>query len=413
MTENRPAFKRMIEKDREALFAGIPTPAYILDEAALVANGRILQQVQEETGAKILLAQKAFSNYDLYPALEPFMAGTEASGLFEARLGKEEMPDKEVHVFCGAYRESDFPELFDYADHIVFNSPAQLKKYGPMAKAAGKSIGLRVNPEFSTQEGHAIYDPCAPGGRLGTTRASFDAQMDAETIALLDGIHFHTLCEQNSDDLETTLAAVQEKFGDIIANCKWVNFGGGHHITRPDYDIETLKKCIKFAQDTWQVEVYLEPGEAWALNAGYMITHVLDTAVNGNVNLAILDASAACHMPDVIEMPYQPPIYGAEAVEDWQETTGAAAESGVRVRLGGPTCLSGDVVGDYIFNRNLKEGDLLLFGDMAIYSTCKNNTFNGMPLPDIYVLREDDTLKQLTQFGYQDFKMRLGSRNER
>lgn len=404
MTENRPHFKRLISKDREALFASVPTPAYILDEAALIANGKIIKQVCEDTGAKILLAQKAFSNYDCYEFMAPYMSGTEASGLYEARLGKEEMPDKEVHVFCGAYRESDFPELFAYADHIVFNSPAQFKKYAKLCKENGKSIGLRINPEFSTQEGHAIYDPCAPGGRLGTTRAAFDAQMDAESIALLDGLHFHTLCEQNSDDLETTLQAVAEKFGDILKNCKWVNFGGGHHITRVDYDIKTLKKCIRFAQDTWGVEVYLEPGEAWALNAGYLITHVLDTPVNGEVKLAILDASAACHMPDVIEMPYLPPIFGAETIEEKEP------KSGIRYRLGGPTCLSGDVIGDYAFDRDLKEGDLLVFGDMAIYTTCKNNTFNGMPLPDIYLLQENDEIRQLTHFGYDDFKMRLGSR---
>ena len=404
MTENRPHFKRLISKDREALFASVPTPAYILDEAALIANGKIIKQVCEDTGAKILLAQKAFSNYDCYEFMAPYMSGTEASGLYEARLGKEEMPDKEVHVFCGAYRESDFPELFAYADHIVFNSPAQFKKYAKLCKENGKSIGLRINPEFSTQEGHAIYDPCAPGGRLGTTRAAFDAQMDAESLALLDGLHFHTLCEQNSDDLETTLQAVAEKFGDILKNCKWVNFGGGHHITRVDYDIETLEKCIRFAQDTWGVEVYLEPGEAWALNAGYLITHVLDTPVNGEVKLAILDASAACHMPDVIEMPYLPPIFGAETIEEEEP------KSGIRYRLGGPTCLSGDVIGDYAFDRDLKEGDLLVFGDMAIYTTCKNNTFNGMPLPDIYLLQENDEIRQLTHFGYDDFKMRLGSR---
>lgn len=402
MTENRPHFSNIIHKDLEELFAAVQTPAYVLDEAALVRNGGILKQVADETGAKILLAQKAFSNYDLYPVLAPYMAGTEASGLFEARLGKEEMPDREVHVFSGAYKETDFPELFDYADHIVFNSPAQLKKYGAMCREAGKSVGLRINPECSTQEGHAIYDPCAPGGRLGTTRAAFDAQMDEEMIAMLDGLHFHTLCEQDADALEITLQAVGEKFGDILSGCKWLNFGGGHHVTRPGYDLERLKKCIRFAQETWKLQVYLEPGEAWALNAGYLLTRVLDTPVNGETKLAIIDASAACHMPDVIEMPYQPPLLGAALQEEGAE--------GVPYRLGGPTCLSGDVVGDYCFERSLQEGDLLVFGDMAIYTTCKNNTFNGMPLPDIYVLRPDDTIEQLTHFTYNDFKGRLGRR---
>ena len=402
MTENRPHFSNIIHKDLEELFAAAQTPAYVLDEAALVRNGEILKQVADETGAKILLAQKAFSNYDLYPVLAPYMAGTEASGLFEARLGKEEMPDREVHVLCGAYKETDFPELFDYADHIVFNSPAQLKKYGAMCREAGKSVGLRINPECSTQEGHAIYDPCAPGGRLGTTRAAFDAQMDEEMIAMLDGLHFHTLCEQDADALEITLQAVGEKFGDILSGCKWVNFGGGHHVTRPGYDLERLKKCIRFAQETCKRQVYLEPGEAWALNAGYLLTRVLDTPVNGETKLAIIDASAACHMPDVIEMPYQPPLLGAALQEEGAE--------GVPDRLGGPTCLSGDVVGDYCFERSLQEGDLLVFGAMAIYTTCKKNTFNGMPLPDIYVLRPDDTIEQLTHFTYNDFKGRLGRR---
>lgn len=405
MKENRVQFHRLIDRNVEEVFADLPTPSYVLDEEILLRNCRVLQQIADETGAKFLLAQKAFSNYDLYPVMAPFMAGTEASGLYEARLGREEMPGKEVHVFCGAYRESDFPELFAYADHIVFNSPSQLAKYGPFCKANGKSVGLRINPECSTQEGHTIYDPCAPGGRLGTTRASFDAQMTGEMIALLDGLHFHTLCEQNSDDLEVTLQAVAEKFGDILINCKWVNFGGGHHITRPDYDLERLKRCIRFAQETWDVEVYLEPGEAWALNAGYLLTHVLDTLVNGDTRLAILDTSAACHMPDVIEMPYQPPLYGAPAVSD-------SAAQGMIYRLGGPTCLSGDVIGDYTFDHVLREGELLVFGDMAIYTTCKNNTFNGMPLPDIYVWGQDGKFRRLTQFTYEDFKGRLGSRRK-
>ena len=405
MKENRVQFQRLIDRNVEEVFAGLPTPSYVLDEEILLRNCRVLQKVAEETGAKFLLAQKAFSNFDLYPVMAPFLAGTEASGLYEARLGREEMPGKEVHVFCGAYRESDFPELFEYADHIVFNSPSQLAKSGPLCKANGKSVGLRINPECSTQEGHAIYDPCAPGGRLGTTRASFDAQMTGELIALLDGLHFHTLCEQNSDDLEVTLQAVAEKFGDILINCKWVNFGGGHHITRPDYDLERLKRCIRSAQESWDVEVYLEPGEAWALNAGYLLTHVLDTPVNGDTRLAILDASAACHMPDVIEMPYQPPLYGAAAVSD-------SAAQGIICRLGGPTCLSGDVIGDYAFDHAVQEGELLIFGDMAIYTTCKNNTFNGMPLPDIFVWRQNGSFQRLTQFSYEDFKGRLGSRRK-
>ncbi|WP_300368621.1 carboxynorspermidine decarboxylase, partial [uncultured Subdoligranulum sp.] len=259
-------------------WADLPTPCYLLDEGALARNGKILGDLAARTGCKVLLAQKAFSNYDLYPILAPYLAGTEASGLYEARLGAEEMPEGEVHVFCAAYRDDEMAELLRWADHIVFNSPAQLGKFGPAAKAAGKSVGLRVNPECSTQEGHAIYDPCAPGSRLGTTRAQWDAAV-AQNPALpnlLDGLHFHTLCEQDSDALAVTLDAVAAKFGDLLSKMKWLNMGGGHHITRPGYDIATLERCIARAQADWGVTVYLEPGEACALNAGFLLTRVLD-----------------------------------------------------------------------------------------------------------------------------------------
>ena len=400
--DKRPPFLPLEGRDPAKLFASVPTPSYILDEAQLKRNGEILASVAEYTGAKFLLAQKAFSNFNLYPVLAPFLAGTEASGLYEARLGAEEMPGKEVHVFCGAYREQDFEELLQYADHIVFNSPRQLKLFGSRAKAAGKSVGLRINPECSTQEGHEIYDPCAPGSRLGTTRAQWDAHMTEDLVSLLDGLHFHTLCEQDSDALETTLDAVEEKFGDILPKMQWLNFGGGHHITHPNYDIPRLQRCICRAQELWNVEVYLEPGEACALNAGYLVTSVLDLPVNGETNLAILDMSAACHTPDVLEMPYRPPLFGG----------GEAGEKKYRYRLGGPTCLSGDVIGDYSFDAPLAEGARLVFGDMAIYTTCKNNTFNGMPLPDIWVLRQDGSLESICHFGYQDFKMRLGDKKK-
>ena len=264
-------------------------------------------------------------------------------------------------------------------------------------------MGLRINPECSTQEGHEIYDPCAPGSRMGTTRVQWDEAIvkNPELMELLDGVHFHTLCEQDSDDLETTLDSVKKQFGDLITKVKWTNFGGGHHITRPGYDIGRLEQCIRMAQEEWKVEVYLEPGEAWALNAGFLLTSVLDVLKNGDTQIAIVDASAACHMPDVLEMPYRPPLLGAA-----DETT----ENEVTVRLGGPTCLSGDIIGDYKFNKLPEYGDLLLFGDMAIYTTCKNNTFNGMPLPDIWIRHADRTMQQLTSFNYTDFKERLGSR---
>lgn len=401
--DDRPAFAGTGGRI-PAAFQDLPTPCYILDERALRRNGEILGKLAQETDCRILLAQKAFSNYDLYPVLQPYLAGTEASGLYEARLGAEEMPDREVHAFCAAYRAEDMEELLKYADHIVFNSPSQLAAFGPMTKATGKSVGLRINPEHSTQEEHAIYDPCAPGSRMGTTREQWDLALekDPALAELLDGLHFHTLCEQDSDALEETLEAVEEKFGDLLPGMKWLNMGGGHHITRPGYDLERLKKVIRHAREKWGVMVYLEPGEACALNAGYLMTTVLDTVKNQDTQIAILDASAACHMPDVIEMPYLPPVLGAEAADHADSRTW---------RLAGPTCLAGDVIGDYRFPEEVIAGERLLFGDMAIYTTCKNNTFNGMPLPAIWVYREDGTCEELVHFGYEDFKVRLGRNN--
>ncbi|MBQ2451869.1 MAG: carboxynorspermidine decarboxylase, partial [Bacteroidales bacterium] len=385
-------------KNPSEAFSTLPTPSYVIDEARLLENARLLAEVASDTGCKILLAQKAFSNYDFYPLLSEYLAGTEASGLFEARLGAEEMPNREVHVFCAAYRDDEFEELLHYADHIVFNSIHQLKRFGKKAKEKKKSIGLRINPECSTQEGHDIYDPCAPGSRLGVTRAVWEQEMTPEWINLLDGLHFHTLCEQNADALESTILAVEEKFGDILPKLQWLNMGGGHHITRPDYEVERLKNILLRIQNTYHVSVYLEPGEAVALHAGYLVSRVLDLVQNGDITNAILDTSAACHMPDVIEMPYLPPLYGANADE----------EGPFVYRLTGPTCLSGDIIGDYAFPRKLQIGDLLIFGDMAIYSMCKNNTFNGMPLPNIYRRNTNGELEKLTNFGYADFKQRLG-----
>ena len=379
----------------------IKTPCYVIDEAKLIKNLEILKTVQDRTDCKILLAQKAFSNFNFYPLIGKYLAGTTASGINEAMLCHNYMPYAENHIFAPAFTEKDMAEIVKICDHIVFNSPSQLLRFGRMAKEVGKSVGLRINPECSTQEGHEIYDPCAPGSRMGTTRVQWDEAIvkNPELMELLDGVHFHTLCEQDSDDLETTLASVKKQFGDLIAKVKWINFGGGHHITRPGYDIERLERCIRMAQEEWKVEVYLEPGEAWALNAGFLLTSVLDVLKNGDTQIAIVDASAACHMPDVLEMPYRPPLLGAS-----DETT----DSGITVRLGGPTCLSGDIIGDYKFSKLPEYGDLLLFGDMAIYTTCKNNTFNGMPLPDIWSLGMKGRLEQVTAFGYQDFKTRLG-----
>ena len=367
-----------------------PTPCYVADEAKLTHNLEVLKAVSEEAGCKILLAQKAFSMFAVYPLLGKYLAGTAASGLFEARLGREEM-GKETHVFSPAYTEAEFVEILAYADHIVFNSFAQWERFREKALAAGKHCGIRINPEHSTQD-HAIYDPCAPFSRLGVTRANIRVDL----LEGLDGLHFHTLCEQGADALAETVAAVEERFGDILPLMKWVNFGGGHHITKPGYDISLLVECIRKFKAKYNVEVYLEPGEAVALNAGYLAARVIDVVDNG-MKVAILDASAACHMPDVIEMPYRPPLRGA----------GQPNEKPYTFRLAGPTCLAGDVIGDYSFDRPLQTGDLLLFEDMAIYTMVKNNTFNGMKLPSILLLQADGSLRTVKAFGYEDFRNRL------
>ncbi|NLL45817.1 MAG: carboxynorspermidine decarboxylase [Clostridiales bacterium] len=369
----------------------LKTPCYVVDEALIERNLEILKDVQDRTGCKILLAQKAFSMFALYPLIGRYLAGTAASGLHEARLGKEKMGG-ETHVFSPAYREDEFDEILKYADHIVFNSFSQVLKFAPRARAARKSVGLRINPECSTQEGQAIYDPCSPGSRLGVTIESFRPEL----VHLLDGLHFHTLCEQDSDALEITLSAVEEKFGKWLSQMKWLNFGGGHHITREGYDIARLERCIKRVKEKYDAQVYLEPGEAVALNAGFLITTVLDTLKN-DIDIAILDASAACHMPDVLEMPYRPPLLGS----------GKPGEKKYTYRLGGPTCLAGDIIGDYSFDEPLCEGVRLYFGDMAIYTMVKNNTFNGTALPDIVLRDRSGDCRVIRSFGYEDFQSRL------
>ena len=369
----------------------IKTPYFLVDEKLLLKNLEILKSIQNDTGCKILLAQKAFSMYYAYPLISKHLSGTTASGLYEARLGAEKFGG-ETHVFSPAYRADEFEEILKYANDIVFNSVNQVRKYGERAKECGKSIGLRVNPECSTQDGHAIYDPCAVGSRLGCTLS----QLDESIIPMLDGLHFHTLCEQNSDDLETTAKAFEEKFGKYLYNMKWVNFGGGHHITRQDYDIDRLKRVITHFRDKYNVRVYLEPGEAVVLNAGFLKTSVLEIVHNG-MDIAILDSSAACHMPDVIEMPYRPPLAGS----------GKPDEKKYTYRLGGPTCLAGDVIGDYSFDKPLCEGDILTFEDMALYTMVKTNTFNGMKLPDIVYRNSDGEEILVKSFGYEEFVNRL------
>ncbi len=299
---------------------------------------------------------------------------------------------KENHVFSPAYREDEIDEIISICDHIVFNSFAQVEKYGTKVQAAGKSIGLRINPECSTQEGPEIYDPCARGCRFGVTLQNFKPAL----LDQIDGIHFHTLCEQDSDALAVTLDAVEEKFGQWLSQMKWINFGGGHHITRDGYNIELLEECITRMQTKYGLEVYLEPGEAIAYRAGFLVTTVLDTLENG-LALAILDTSASCHMPDVLEMPYRPPL----------QNSGKVGEKPYAYRLGGPTCLAGDVIGDYAFDAPLAPGDRLVFEDMAIYSMVKNNTFNGMALPTIAIQNANGECRIQKQFSYEDFKGRL------
>ena len=369
----------------------LPTPCYLISVKKIRENLEILKGVMDRTGCRILLAQKAFSLYALYPLIGSYLSGATASSLFEARLGAEEMGG-ENHIFSPAYREEEFDEILKYCDHIVLNSPGQARRYKDRARRAGRSVGIRINPECSTQEGHAIYDPCAPGSRLGTTAG----QLSEELMKGVEGIHFHTLCEQNADALELTLRSVEEKFSPWLSGVKWINFGGGHHITRADYDRELLERCIRRVRQRYGAEVYLEPGEAIALNAGVLLTKVLELGRNG-LDIAILDGSAACHMPDVLEMPYRPPLRGA----------GKPGEKEYTFRLAGPTCLAGDVIGDYSFSHILTPGETLVFEDMAIYTMVKNNTFNGIGLPAIALEEEDGDCRVWKQFGYEDFKKRL------
>ena len=370
----------------------LPTPSYLVDQRLLIKNLELLSSVKERTGCKILLAQKAFSMFSVYPLIAKYLDGVTSSGVMEARLGYEEM-GKEVHTYAPAFADHEMDDVIRYSDHNVFNSFHQWNKFKDKVKNSGKQIecGLRLNPKYSEIDTD-IYNPCFTGSRLGITPEQFQPdQLDG-----IDGLHFHTMCEQNSDTLERTLKVVDDTFGSYIKQMKWLNFGGGHHITRSDYDIETLIRCIQFAQDTYGVQVYLEPGEAVALNTGYLVSTVLDTIENG-MHLAILDTSAACHMPDVLEMPYRPHIIGA----------GLPNEKTYTYRLGGPTCLAGDIIGDYSFDAPLKEGDKLIFCDMAHYTMVKNNTFNGMNLPSIALYSQENGLQIIKQFGYEDFKSRL------
>ena len=377
------------------------TPCYVTEECYLRRNCEILKSVQDMTSCKILLAQKAFSMYSTYPLISGYLSGTTASGLYEARLGYEYFGN-ETHVFSPAYTDSEINELAKYAGHFVFNSIRQFALHRDAVK--DKHCLIRVNPRFSTQEGHEIYDPCAPGSRLGQTLASFEEDIKRygeEILDEIDGLHFHTLCEQNSDDLKRTAKEVEVQFGKYLDKMSVINFGGGHHITRDDYDIDTLVEVINHFKNEYGLEVYLEPGEAVALNAGFLVTTVLDVIdgkINGEDDIAILDASAACHMPDVLEMPYRPNIIGA----------GLPDEKKYTYRLAGHSCLAGDVIGDYSFDEQLEYGSRLVFLDMAHYTMVKTNTFNGLQLPSIATWdSETGELNMIREFGYTDFKSRL------
>ena len=382
----------------------IKTPAYVIDEKKLRENLEVLKRVQDESGAKILLAQKAYSVYQTYPLIADYLSGATASGLFEAKLAHEEMhsasfPDKKMenHVFEPAFDEEEMKEICEICDHIVFNSLNQLEHHRNIwekAYSEGKvSVGLRINPEYSTQDDHEIYDPCSEGSRLGIRLSD----MPAELPRGVEGIHFHTLCEQGFEPLEETFRAVEEKFGPYLTSIKWINLGGGHHITREGYNIEGLISLVKYIRERYSVEVYLEPGEAIALDAGYLVTTVMDIVRTERMPVLILDTSAACHMPDVLEMPYRPPLKDSEE----------AGEMNYTYRLSSRTCLAGDIIGDYSFDTEKNIGDRLYFEDMAIYSMVKNNTFNGMPLPDIDIMYENGDVEVIKSFGYHNFKERL------
>ncbi|WP_445506066.1 carboxynorspermidine decarboxylase [Niallia sp. 03190] len=373
-------------------FNQVPSPCYVVDERLLKKNLEVLHSVQERTGAKILLALKGFSMHSVFPLVGKYLAGVTSSSLFEARLGFEKM-GKEVHAYAPAYVDSEFDELLQYTDHIVFNSFDQWNRFKDKVKNAGKKIetGLRINPEYSEIETQ-LYNPCAPYSRFGVTLDNFKP----EELDGIDGLHFHTMCEQNSDTLKRTIKVVDEKFGEYIKKMKWINFGGGHHITRPDYDIETLVETILFIKEKYDVDVYLEPGEAIALNTGYLATTVLDI-VNNGMDIAILDTSATCHMPDVLEMPYRPNIIDA----------GMPGENEYTYRLGGMTCLAGDVIGDYSFKEPLKPGDKLIFCDMAHYTMVKNHMFNGVNLPSIASYNDEEGIKVVRQFKFEDYSNRL------
>jgi carboxynorspermidine decarboxylase len=375
------------------LMAGIQTPCYLINEARVEENLQLLDYIQLQAGCKILLAFKGFAMWGLAPLIRKYLPGISASSVNEARLGSEEFGG-EVHVYAPAYSENDFVEDIRYANHMVFNSIGHWMKFRDRLPTHIKA-GLRINPEHR-ETATDMYDPCAPFSRLGVTIDNFKDGL--HELKGISGLHFHNLCELNSDALERTLAEVEKKFSFYFDKFEWINFGGGHHITRPDYDISKLITIIKGFKERYKLDVILEPGEAIALNTGVLITTVLDL-VNNGMDIAILDTSATAHMPDVLEMPYRPFLLNADKPGQKKYT----------YRLGGLTCLAGDVIGDYSFDAQLRIGDKLVFGDMAHYTMVKNTTFNGVNLPSIYLYNSDTNgLRLVRQFGYSDYKSRLG-----
>ncbi|WP_407925416.1 carboxynorspermidine decarboxylase [Geomonas oryzae] len=370
-----------------------PSPAFVVDLGRLRHNLAILDEVQKRSGAKILLALKAFSMWSVFPIIAQTLHGICASSPWEARLGREEFGG-EVHSFSAAFKESDVAELLTTSNHLVFNSFNQLERFRPMWEPyAGRvSVGLRVNPGHS--EGHTpIYDPAAPKSRLGILHSEFEGK----SLAGVEGLHFHTLCEQLFEPLERTSKVFEEKFGAFLPQMKWLNLGGGHHITREGYDIDALVELVRYYREKYDLEVYLEPGEAIAIGTGILVSEVLDV-VHNEVDIAVLDVSATCHMPDILEMPYRPEIregyLPGEKEHDY--------------RLGGPSCLAGDVIGDWSFDHKLVPGEKLAFLDMSHYTMVKTTTFNGIQLPHICTYEpETGELRVVRSFGYEDFKNRL------
>lgn len=366
----------------------VPSPCFVVDAAAITRNVKILADVGAQSGAHVLAALKAFSMFAVAPILREHLSGVCASGVFEARLGREEYGG-EVATFCAGYKDQDMPQIIALSDHVIFNTPAQKDKFLSACQASGVSVGLRLNPEHS--EGTIPrYDPCAPCSRLGVPIS----QLTPEALMGVDGLHIHTLCEQGFAPLARTWAAMEPLIAPYLHQMSWMNFGGGHHITRADYDRPALINFLKHVRTKYNVEIYLEPGEAVALDAGILIGEVLDLPTNGQA-LAVTDVSATCHMPDVIEAPYRPALLNE-------------AETGYTYRFGGPSCLAGDVIGDYTFAAPLRVGDRFAFLDQAHYSMVKTNTFNGVPLPAIALWdSETDTVRMVREFGYDDFKMRV------